>query len=170
MKPLTFWTAQGSRVGAVIEPQGESLVVDLHDADPGDFLQAVREGAHLFQGVTDSTMSHGEGWQFIQVGRAIERASATATLLDVYTQEFCQDAEDRTPEGSEHLEWIVLLRSCTAFEAYSKVQPADLGPEPIIEFLLLNGKFPHSIRFAVDAMENALNAIRGEGGERRALP
>ena len=29
----------------------------------------VQEGAHLFCGVTDSTMSHGEGWHFIQIGR-----------------------------------------------------------------------------------------------------
>jgi len=48
---------------------------------PTDFLQHVMEGVHQFQGVSDSTMSHGEGWQFIQVGRYIERAAATAVLL-----------------------------------------------------------------------------------------
>ena len=37
------------------------------------FFRAVQEGAHLFQGVTDSTMSHGEGWQYIQLGRYVER-------------------------------------------------------------------------------------------------
>src|SRR5947209_8507676 len=46
-----------------------------------EFLQMVMEAIHQFQGITDSTMSHGEGWQFIQVGRFIERASATALLL-----------------------------------------------------------------------------------------
>src|SRR5262249_54688675 len=34
--------------------------------DAREFLQSVKEGAHLFQGITDSTMTHGEGWQFIQ--------------------------------------------------------------------------------------------------------
>ena len=42
---------------------------------------------HQFQGVSDSTMSHGEGWQFIQVGRYIERASATALLLEAYHED-----------------------------------------------------------------------------------
>ena len=41
------------------------------------FLASIYEGVHLFQGVTDSTMSHGEGWHFIQMGRYLERASAT---------------------------------------------------------------------------------------------
>src|ERR1700733_16202887 len=31
-----------------------------------EFLQQVMEAVHQFQGVTDSTMNHGEGWQFIQ--------------------------------------------------------------------------------------------------------
>src|SRR5260370_20249394 len=53
-------------------------------ARPSEFLQSVMEAVHQFQGVTDSTMNHGEGLQFIQVGRYIERAAATALLLEAY--------------------------------------------------------------------------------------
>jgi uncharacterized alpha-E superfamily protein len=56
-------------------------------SQPTEFLQSVMEAVHQFQGVTDSTMSHGEGWQFIQVGRYIERASATAMLLEAYHED-----------------------------------------------------------------------------------
>ena len=52
------------------------------------FLAVILESSHLVQGVTDSTMNHGEGWQFIQVGRFIERAAAIARLLDIYFHEF----------------------------------------------------------------------------------
>jgi uncharacterized alpha-E superfamily protein len=45
------------------------------------FFRAVQEGAHLFQGVTDSTMSHGEGWQYIQLGRFVERTEELARLI-----------------------------------------------------------------------------------------
>ena len=38
------------------------------------FYMHVKEAAHLFQGVTDSTMIHTEGWHYIQIGRSIERA------------------------------------------------------------------------------------------------
>ena len=58
---------------------------ETDDVLPSDFLLAVIEGVHLFQGVTDSTMSHGEGWHFIQVGRYMERACATVTLLGLIT-------------------------------------------------------------------------------------
>ena len=33
------------------------------------FFRNVQDGAHLFHGVTDSTMIHGEGWYYIQLGR-----------------------------------------------------------------------------------------------------
>ena len=39
------------------------------------------QGWRASPGITDSTMTHGEGWQFIQAGRSLERASALATLL-----------------------------------------------------------------------------------------
>ena len=52
-----------------------------------DTLASVVDGIHLFQGVGDSTMIHGQGWQFIRLGRYLERAYATATLLEVYQQE-----------------------------------------------------------------------------------
>ena len=131
------------------------------------FLQEVMEAVHQFQGVTDSTMSHGEGWQFIQVGRFLERASATALLLEAYHEDLWAQPE-RALEGNEYLEWMGLLRSSTAFEAYCKVYTADLTPERILEFLLLDAEFPHSLRFSIDSLKCALFAIQQESGKNRA--
>jgi len=139
------------------------------DTDSTEFLQLVTDSIHQFQGITDSTMSHGEGWQFIQVGRFIERAAATAMLLEAYHEDLWVHPE-RIPEGNEYLEWMGLLRSATAFEAYCKVYTADLTPDRILEFLLLDAQFPHSLRFAIDSMQGALEAIQRESGKQRAEP
>jgi uncharacterized alpha-E superfamily protein len=140
--------------------QAEALIQS--DEAPAAFLQQVMEAVHQFQGVTDSTMSHGEGWQFIQVGRSLERASATARLLEAYHDDLW--AEPGAADSNEYLEWMGLLRSATAFEAYCKVYTADLTPERILEFLLLDAEFPHSLRFSIDAMQHALTAIDQAGG------
>ena len=133
-----------------------------------EFLQRVMEAVHQFQGVTDSTMSHGEGWQFIQVGRYIERASATAKLLEAYHEDLWTPPE-HLPGGNEYLDWMGLLRSATAFEAYCKVYTADLTPDRILEFLLLDEEFPHSLRFSIDSLQHALEAIQSESGKQRTL-
>lgn len=143
-------------------------IEDLWEEGPVDFLNAIKEGSYLFQGITDSTMRHGEGWQFIQAGRYLERACALSNLVDVHFAEFIADHYENSVDASDHLEWVGLLKSCTAFEAYCKVYTADARPDRIAEFLILNSSFPHSIRFSVDALEGALGAIGTQSPGRRA--
>jgi uncharacterized alpha-E superfamily protein len=130
------------------------------------FFRAVREGAHLFHGVTDSTMSHGEGWQYIQLGRYVERTDAVARLIGAYFSRLPYSA-DQAVESEEYLEWVGLLKNCAAFEAYCKNYTAELRPLRVAEFLLLNPECPHSVRFSVDKVHAALQAI-AELTERKA--
>lgn len=130
------------------------------------FFRAVQEGAHLFQGVTDSTMSHGEGWQYIQLGRYVERTDAVARLIGTHFTRLPHPL-DQVVESEEYLEWVGLLKSCSAFEAYCKAYTAELRPLRVAEFLLLNPEFPHSVRFSVDMVHAALVAI-GKMTERKA--
>jgi uncharacterized alpha-E superfamily protein len=136
-----------------------------------EFLASVMEGVHLFQGITDATMTHGEGWQYIELGRYIERASATAALLDVHYRDF-PGARDQPAEVGEYVEWVALLRSCCAFEAYCRHYTADLRSIRIAEFLILNPDFPRSIRFGVGRIQASLKAIAaltGRGGRAERL-
>ncbi len=130
-----------------------------------DLLQMVLDGIHLFQGVTDTTMTHGEGWQFIRAGRHMERSTQIATLLELYYRELFSDPGEMI-ESTQYLEWVGLLRCCTAFEAYCTVYTADLTPGRILEFLLLNPVFPHALRYSINSLVEALAGIQSEG--RRA--
>lgn len=77
---------------------------------------------------------------------------------------------ERIPESNEYLDWMGLLRSATAFEAYCKVYTADLTPDRILEFLLLDEEFPHSLRFSIDSLQQALEGIDAQSGRLRAEP
>jgi uncharacterized alpha-E superfamily protein len=123
--------------------------------EPMPFFRNIREGSHLFQGITDSTMSHGEGWQFIQVGRYIERAGLTAQYLNVKMARL----NEHIASAEDFQEWVGMLKGCTAFEAYCKVYTTDLRPARIAEFLLLNREFPRSIGFCADQIQQALVEI-----------
>jgi uncharacterized alpha-E superfamily protein len=139
----------------------------IWQAEPIEFYQSVKEGAHLFQGITDGTMSHGEGWHFIQAGRYLERAGATAAVLDAYFQPFLA-ADPDDPAPLDFNDWVGLLKCCTAFEAYCKVYTADVQPTCVAEFLLLNADFPRSIRFCADRIQRALKAIAQATGSKGA--
>jgi uncharacterized alpha-E superfamily protein len=130
------------------------------------FFRAVREGAQLFYGITDSTIAHAEGWRFIQLGRYVERTDALARLIGTHYT-WLHNSLDQAVESEEYLEWVGLLKSCAAFEAYCKAYTAELRPLRVAEFLLLNPSFPHSVRFSVDQVHASLTAI-GELTDRKA--
>lgn len=72
------------------------------------------------------------------------------------------------------MELLALLRSCNAFEAYLKKNTAEFSAENIVEFLLLNPQYPHSILFSVRRLEASIAALpdmssRGQRGRVERL-
>jgi uncharacterized alpha-E superfamily protein len=93
------------------------------------------------------------------VGRFLERAVNTVALLgEHYVAQAAEDAAG-ADQTVTYLEWVGLLRSCTAFEAYCRVYTADLRADRIAGFLLLDPAFPHSVRFSVEQVGEGLDAI-----------
>jgi len=125
---------------------------------PARLFRDVVDDINLFEGITFSTMRHGEGWHFIALGRYIERAQLVSRLLDLHFGTMPSGIAERTPPP-KYFDWIVLLKFCTAFEAYTKVYTANVVPSRIAEFLLFDAEFPHAARFAVDRIQEALSHV-----------
>jgi uncharacterized alpha-E superfamily protein len=127
-----------------------------------DFFTNILMASQLFSGITDSTMSHGEGWNFIRLGRMLERADKTSRLLDVKyfmllpTVSYVGTAYD-------DLLWAAVLRSASAFEMYRK-RHHQITPERVVAFLVLDREFPRAVHHCVVQAEEALRAISGTGG------
>ncbi len=136
--------------------------------EPHAFLTSVKEGIHLFRGITDATMNHSEGWHFIRVGCFIERASSTAALLDVHFRPLLAVEHNDDNESFDYLRRVGLLKSCAAFEAYCKVYTATMSLRNIAEFLLLSSESPRSVRFATAMLQVALQAISKSTNTRHA--
>ncbi len=151
-------TEQWQRLNGLFHEISRLRTASPSERNLAEFLPTIIDGIHLFQGVTDTTLSHGEGWHVLRVGRYLERAWSLTMLLGVYEREVFPAEE--TDDTSSYLEWVGLLRICTAFEAFCRVHTAELSHERILEFLLLDPDFPHSVRYAVDALHNALEAIQ----------
>ncbi|MGB7342426.1 MAG: alpha-E domain-containing protein [Phototrophicaceae bacterium] len=132
---------------------------------PHNYLTRILDGSHLFQGVTDATMNHNQGWQFIQIGRYIERALDLLILLDVHFGEVPTGEHDISTE--HYFDLVGTLKSVSAFEAYCKVYNPNVRSDSIIEFLLFNQEFPRSLRFCIDNLLVALNTLADATGRTR---
>ncbi|HEX3797256.1 MAG TPA: alpha-E domain-containing protein [Verrucomicrobiae bacterium] len=126
---------------------------------PNEFFSEVKLASHLFSGITDATMTHGEGWHFGRLGRLLERADKTSRILDVKYFILLRSVQDvGTP--LDEVQWIAVLRSASAFEMYRKCH-GRISPQAIAEFLLLNPEFPRAIRFCLSTARDSLHAISG---------
>ncbi len=129
---------------------------------PHDFYSSVISGSHLFQGITDATMSHDEGWDFIQVGKFLERADSTSRVLDVKYHILLPSGE-RVGGNVDITQWMAVLRSCSALEAYLKIHVGDVSAWKTADFLILHPTFPRSIRYSVANLDHAIHRISGGG-------
>jgi len=131
---------------------------------PYEFFTAVKNASHLFQGITDGTMTHGEDWDFIQVGKYLERADMTTRILDANDEIFITRPAKKS-QTSGTLQWSAILRSCSSHDAYRKFYVAQVEPDKVVEFLILNEFFPRSIRYCAGSLNEALRRISGTTGE-----
>jgi len=127
---------------------------------PHDLYQAVQTGSQMFQGVCDATISHDEGWHFIQLGKYLERADKIVRLVD-YHQRQLEAIGDSLVPSLQNLHWVGLLKSCQAYQAYQQRYISRVDPERVLEFILFNPDFPYSVRFCLKAASENLAAIGG---------
>ncbi|MFV2017185.1 alpha-E domain-containing protein [Micromonospora sp. LOL_023] len=112
------------------------------------FFRWVRERCALMAGLTDATMSHDEGWQFLVLGRSIERVDMTARLLSTHVR-----------AGGSIPSWLTLLRSCGAWETFLRTYRGSLDDQHAAEFLLLDRLFPRSVFAALTTAESCLTEL-----------
>jgi len=136
-------------------------------AGPHRFCDEIKFGTHRFHGVTDATMPHDEGWQFLRIGWSLERAEMTARLVDVQYQNLL---EELPPDNgaSDHHQWMAVLRSVGALEAYHRQYHSSIEPEKVAEMLILNPLHPRSIRFSTSEVRTGLRALSGTGPDSYA--
>jgi len=123
-----------------------------------EFYNEVKLACHLFRGVTDATLSRGEGWHFVRLGRLLERADKTSRIVDVKTYGWSSNPDPaQTPAI---VQWSTLLHSVSALEMYRRLY-GRIRPTKVADFLILDCEFPRSIRYCLRGAESSLHAMTG---------
>jgi uncharacterized alpha-E superfamily protein len=155
-------------INSVVWRELNKLYLQLSDPDfsrraeesPHEFYQALECGSYLFQGACDATLTHDEGWQFIRLGKFLERADKTLRILDIQYH-LLREMADPADLSLSNLQWAAVLRSCKAYEAYQRLYVGRVEPRRVVELLLLNPTCPRSARFCLEEASRALTVIEG---------
>lgn len=123
-----------------------------------EFVDWVKARGALVRGTIDSTLLRDEGYAFIQLAKRIERADATARLLDVKYHVLLPKTED-VGGGLDYLQWLQLLRAANAAVAYRHLYRRAVDPEGVVDLLVCNLKSPRSLISCVSRIAEELHDI-----------
>jgi uncharacterized alpha-E superfamily protein len=126
---------------------------------PHDFYSEVRSASYLFDGIVESTLSRGEEWHFLRMGRYLERADQTSRILDVKYFILLPGPGDVGSVVDDRL-WTALLHSVSGYEMFRR-RHGRILPDKVVDFLVLDREFPRAVLFCLLRAEESLLAISG---------
>ncbi|GAB3114972.1 alpha-E domain-containing protein [Janibacter alkaliphilus] len=106
----------------------------------------VRERSALVAGVADATMSHDDAWDFLALGRSLERADMTARMVATGAQSYGPT-------------WGSVLASCGAQQSMLRTMRGVVTDRTAAAFLTLDRRFPRSVIAALNEAEDRLIAL-----------
>ncbi|MGV6818840.1 MAG: alpha-E domain-containing protein [Thiotrichales bacterium] len=120
-----------------------------------EFLTAIIEASHLQSGTLAATMSRDEAYQFLRIGRNLERADMTTRIIDVRTSNLLPDTSaDLRP--FEAIQWMSVLKSLSAYHMYRKNMNTHVTRSNVLEFLMQDVYFPRSFHHNLIAVQESL--------------
>ena len=129
-------------------------------------LSNIIQGSQNFMYSTDLEMQRNIDYQFLGLGRFIERTDMLIRILQSQTLRSKQHKK-----GYEYLtlEWINILKSISAFQAYRQHSKKDISILDIIEFFLKTKIFPRSINWNLNQIERAIFRISKKNDLRKNI-
>lgn len=126
-----------------------ALARPVPNRDLPEVLGLIRRQSALVRGSLHGTQLRNDGYQFAQLGISLERADNTARVLDMKYYALLRTG-GAIAQTTRNVQWETILRTAAALRSYRWLNGADMSPDSIAEFLILDRRMPRSIRFCID--------------------
>ena len=150
-----------------------------------EFLRRVIHGAQQINGMLAGAMSRTPAYDFVRLGRFLERADMTSRILDVRSANLlpCRDepalpvmqqSQSQTGGGQtqsliaseqeeqnpfESIQWMSVLKSLSAYQMYRQQVRSRVGGSDVVKFLLQDPAFPRAVLFCLKELETCLRNL-----------
>ena len=128
-------------------------IEDIWNHQPREFYLRTEDALRTVSGIADSTMYRDHGWQFLELGRFVERVQLVAGLVDAQLSLF------PTSEAHSESDWGSLLGVCRARAAFRRLHSLQYRPALVVDFLVSDPRLSHSIRYALARVAEQLRAV-----------
>ena len=133
----------------------KEIAAKLDGYEAIEVIDELSRNCLLFTGVTDITMPRGAGWNFMNLGRFIERCTQTIELTD---SQYRSKAYNLHSEA-DILEWRSLLLSLSGYELHLKTYSTADFNKDVLHQVLVNTNFPHSVIYSLSRIGKYLDDV-----------
>lgn len=116
------------------------------------------------RGAIHATQLRSDGWRFLNLGYGVERADATARLLDVKYYVLLPRVEF-IGSGLDTYQWQVLLRAMSAHRSFHWAYGGDITAGKVAHFLILNSESPRALISSLTEVAGHLDALAARYGD-----
>ena len=109
-------------------------------------------------GLITSTMSHDVAYQFIKLGRNLERADMTTRIIDVNSAVRLPRDPTLASLASERM-WLSTLNALSALQMYRRHVNVHVRPNEVIDFVMKNPHFPRTVLHCMEEIEGCLSVL-----------
>lgn len=136
----------------------EEVARQVKYEDPVSGIDFLLKHGLLFAGTVQHTMPRDEGYAFLNMGRFLERALQTIDTLRLKSDAFSTATEAHL--GTAALRY--LLYSLYGFELYTKTYKGVIAPENVLELVVYDENFPHSLAYSLGQLLRYCERLRDD--------
>jgi uncharacterized alpha-E superfamily protein len=120
-----------------------------------EVLNGVIERRQSIIGLLSGSMSHDLAYQFLKLGRNLERADMTTRIVDVNSA-VRLPADAAAAETARERLWMSTLNALSAYQMYRQHVGVHVEGPTVVRFLLADPHFPRTVRHCLGEIENCL--------------
>lgn len=127
-------------------PQTEK---QLLSSDQLAAIESLLKNCLLYTGITDSTMPRGMGWNFMSMGKHVERCIMTISI----TAEHFNSLGPNQEKARDILYWRSLLFTLSGYEFHLKNYRSAETDKNVLDQTVFNMLFPHSVMYSLERIK-----------------
>jgi len=147
---------------------GEHAKAAVGRRNRNDFMSGLIRRCQTMTGIMIETLTHDAAYQFLRIGRNLERADMSSRIIDVAAGNLLSDEDEFNPTFAT-VRWIGVLKSLNAFQAYRLQGYLGVDGSDVLDYLFHQQLFPRSMGYCLREIGRCLSSIPNSGAPRRNL-
>jgi uncharacterized alpha-E superfamily protein len=135
----------------------KNLASGLSQRGRFEYLRHIVNSSQHLTGLLAGSMIHDAGYDFLRIGRNLERADMTIRIVDVRSASLLPDQTGLTP--FENIQWMSVLKSLSGYQMYRRHMQVRVQRPQVLKFLLQTAEFPRSFYHCVCAADDCLQHL-----------